>query len=70
MDVRSAWADLERIRAELRATVGAAEGLALSTVTHTHPVFGTMNVYQLMDFIAGHESRHANQVAGIAEAFT
>ena len=56
-------------RAGLRGTVEAAEGLALSLVTHNHPIFGTLNVYQLMDFIAGHEMRHAKQIAGIAEAF-
>ena len=70
VDHRAALAELERIRGELRATVGAVEGLALSTVTHTHPTFGTMNVYQLMDFIAGHELRHTHQIAGIADALT
>ena len=68
MDHDTAWAELLRIRAGLRATVEAADGLALSTVTHNHPVFGTLNVYQLMDFIAGHEMRHARQIMGIAEA--
>ncbi len=64
----AAWTELERIRGELRATVEAADGLALSAVTHNHPVFGTLNVYQLMDFIAGHEMRHARQIKGIADA--
>ena len=59
MDHDAAWSELQRIRASLLATVEAADGLALSTVTHNHPVFGTLNVYQLMDFIAGHEMRHA-----------
>lgn len=68
MDHDAAWAELERVRAGLRDTVAAADGLALSTVTHNHPVFGTLNVYQLMDFIAGHEMRHAKQIKGIAEA--
>ncbi|HKY19724.1 MAG TPA: DinB family protein [Vicinamibacterales bacterium] len=67
VDHAAAWTDLERIRKDLRATVEAAEGLALSGVTHNHPVFGTLNVYQLMDFIAGHEMRHARQIKGIAE---
>ena len=70
VDDAAAWTELERVRGELRATVEAAEGLALSGVTHQHPVFGTLNVYQLMDFIAGHEVRHAGQIQGIAEAFT
>jgi hypothetical protein len=66
----AAWSELERIRGELHKTVAAAEGMALSTVTHNHPTFGRLNVYQLMDFIAGHEMRHARQVKGIAEALT
>jgi hypothetical protein len=66
----AAWAELERIRGELQKTVAAAEGMALSTVTHNHPVFGLLNVYQLMDFIAGHERRHAKQIKGIADALT
>ena len=69
MDHDAAWAELERVRAGLRQTVEAADGLALSSVTHNHPVFGTLNVYQLMDFIAGHEMRHAKQIKGIAERF-
>jgi len=68
MDHDAAWTELERVRAGLRETVEAADGLALSSVTHNHPVFGTLNVYQLMDFIAGHEARHAKQIKGIAEA--
>jgi uncharacterized damage-inducible protein DinB len=67
LDEAAAWAELERARAALRATVLAADGLALSQVFHNHPVFGTLNVYQLMEFIAGHEARHTRQVAGIAE---
>lgn len=70
MDHAAAWAELERIRGEMRAIVEAADGLALSTVTHNHPTFGTLNVYQLLDFIAGHEMRHARQITGISDAFT
>jgi hypothetical protein len=67
---QAAWAELERIRRQLEVAVLAADGLALSTVTHTHPVFGLLNVYQLMDFIAGHETRHAKQIRGVAESLT
>ena len=70
MDHPTAWAELERIRGELHRIAAAADGLALSTVTHDHPVFGTLNMYQLLDFIAGHEMRHARQIKGIAEALT
>lgn len=67
IDYPTVWSNLERIRGELRTAVASADGLALSAVTHQHPVFGTLNVYQLMDFIAGHETRHARQIAGIAD---
>ena len=70
LDAAAAWTELERVRRELRATAEAADGLALSTVIHNHPVFGTLNVYQLLDFIAGHEMRHARQIQGIAEPVT
>lgn len=70
IDAAAAWTELERVRGELRKTVEAADGLALSGVRHNHPVFGTLNIYQLMDFIAGHEMRHARQITGIAEALT
>lgn len=70
LDHAAAWAAVERARADLRATVIDADGLALSRVLHVHPVFGTLNVYQLMEFIAGHEARHSKQIAGIAEQCT
>lgn len=65
-----AWDAVERARALLRETVGSADGLALSRVTHTHPVFGILSVYQLVELIANHEVRHSKQIAGIAEQFT
>jgi len=70
LDHAAAWTELERIRGELLAITEPADGLALSTVMHNHPVFGTLNVYQLLDFIAGHEMRHARQIKGIADALT
>jgi hypothetical protein len=60
-------AEVERVRAVLRTTLLEADGLALSRVTHTHPVLGVLSVYQLVEFIARHEARHARQIAGIAE---
>ncbi len=65
VEPQSAWTEVERARADLKATVIAADGLALSQVVHHHPVFGTLNVYQLIEFIAGHETRHSRQIAGL-----
>ena len=70
IDPDAAWAEVERARAILLETVTSADGLALSQVTHSHPIFGTLNVYQLMEFIAGHEARHSKQIAGIAGELT
>lgn len=70
LDEAAAWAAVEGARELLRDTVSAADGLALSRVAHTHPVFGTLNVYQLVELIANHEVRHSKQIAGIAEEFT
>jgi hypothetical protein len=65
LDSRSAWQAVEDTRAELCALLCSNEGLALSTVMHQHPVFGTLNVYQFAELIANHERRHAKQIAGI-----
>jgi uncharacterized damage-inducible protein DinB len=65
-----AWAAVEAARATLRETVTAADGKALSRVKHAHPVFGTLDVYQLVELIASHEIRHSKQIAGIAEQLT
>ncbi len=63
----AAWAAVERARSLTRDAVIAADGLALSQVTHNHPVFGILNMYQLVELIANHEVRHSKQIAGIAE---
>jgi hypothetical protein len=54
--------------ARLRETVTAADGLALSSVTHDHRFFGTLNVYQWIELMAGHEARHLEQIREIAAA--
>ena len=65
LDSRSAWQAVEDARAELCGLLNSNAGLALSTVMHQHPVFGTLNVYQFAELIANHERRHAKQIAGI-----
>ena len=68
LDYASAWQAAEDARAALCALLRANEGLALGSVTHQHPVFGTLNVYQYAELIATHERRHARQIAAISEA--
>lgn len=65
MDPQAAWNEVERARADLKTTVTSADGLALSQVVHQYPVFGTLTIYQLLEFIAGHEARHSKQIAGL-----
>ena len=62
LDSQSAWRAVEEARAALRELLRSNEGLALSTVMHQHPVFGTLNVYQFAELIANHERRHAQQI--------
>lgn len=67
LDSSSAWRAVEEARAGLCELLRSNEGLALSTVLHQHPVFGTLNVYQVAELIAHHERRHAKQIAGIPQ---
>ena len=69
LDHAAAWAAVERSRVLMRDTIAGADGLALSRVVHNHPVFGTLNVYQLVELVANHEVRHSKQIAGIAGQF-
>lgn len=64
----AAWAELERARERLRASIVSADGLALGDVEHAHPTLGTMNLYQWALWIGSHEARHTAQVKEIAGA--
>jgi hypothetical protein len=57
---------IDAAHARLKEAVAGCDGLALSTVTHDHRFFGTLNVYQWIELLAGHEDRHAAQVREIA----
>jgi|SRR5690242_13431728 DinB family protein len=59
---------LESGHERLRSIVSAADGLALSEVTVDHPFFGSLTVYQWIELIAAHESRHTEQIKEIAVA--
>lgn len=65
----SAWSALQQSRAELRAVVLAADGLALGEVMHPHPVLGVINLYQWIVFVGSHEARHTDQIREIATDF-
>jgi len=70
LDADAAWAALERSTVELRASVAEGDGLALSTITHPHPLFGPLSLYYWIAFVGAHEARHAAQIRECGEAGT
>jgi hypothetical protein len=58
---------IEAGHARLKDLLESCHGLALSTVTHDHRFFGTLNVYQWLELMAGHEGRHTQQIREITE---
>lgn len=68
-DAISIWSALEQARSNLRATVIANDGLALSEITHEHPALGLINLYQWLVFVGSHEARHTAQIREIASEF-
>ena len=62
LDAASAWTALENAGSKMRALLIANDGLALSPVTHPHPRFGVLSVYEWIAFLGAHEVRHAEQI--------
>ena len=62
LDASAAWAALERATVDVRASVAEGDGLALSTITHPHPLFGPLSLYYWIAFVGAHEARHAAQI--------
>jgi quinol monooxygenase YgiN len=67
LDAASAWAKLDDERAALRQAVLAADGLALGDLSAPHRRLGSLNLYQWVIFLGGHEGRHALQIREIGE---
>lgn len=59
---------LNESRDLLRAAVAEADGLALGSITHPHPVLGEIDLYQWILFVGQHEARHAQQVTEVAKS--
>lgn len=59
---------LSERRAALQQAVVAADGLALGSIEIPHARLGTLNVYQWLIFLAGHEARHTDQIREVASA--
>jgi hypothetical protein len=62
LDEGQAWEAADTARAGLRDAVLHGDTLALSTVVHEHGAFGPLTVYQWIEFLAGHELRHVEQI--------
>jgi hypothetical protein len=67
MSAEEARSALAQTRGLLLDQLHAADGLALSSVSHPHPVLGTLNVYEWIYATGGHELRHAAQIREVAE---
>jgi hypothetical protein len=61
----AAWDALERAGGRIRAVLRAGDGLALDTVTHEHPAFGPISIYEWFAVVGSHEARHAGQILEI-----
>jgi hypothetical protein len=62
LDADAAWAALDRSTVSFRDAVARADGLALSQVTHPHPLLGPLSLYHWIAFVGAHEARHAAQI--------
>jgi uncharacterized damage-inducible protein DinB len=61
-----ALAALAESRQALLTAIGALDGLALDKITQSHPLLGSLNLYQWILFVGQHEARHAAQIEEIA----
>ncbi len=66
MDEAAAWTAAEAAREAFKDVLRSGDGLALGAVIYEHPFFGPLNAYQWAVFLAGHESRHAQQIKEVA----
>ena len=62
LDSEAAFYELQSAREELLGVIRSADGLDLSKLHHAHPLFGELNLYQWLAFIAMHEARHTDQI--------
>ena len=56
---------MRRSREELHALRPRIEATDLSSVTYSHPAFGSLNFYQWLAFIGIHEERHLRQAESV-----
>ena len=68
LDADTAWATLGLTRQSLRSTLEALDDRDLTGVSREHPILGTLNGYQWIAALGGHEARHALQIHEIADS--
>jgi hypothetical protein len=66
LDAQAAWMALEESTTAFRTAIKEGDGLALSAISMTHPLFGSLSLYQYIAFAGAHEARHAAQIREIA----
>ncbi len=62
------WSDFEASRAAFKSAFVSGDGLALGKLTYSHPVFGSMGLYEWAAFVAAHGARHADQMREFDDA--
>jgi uncharacterized damage-inducible protein DinB len=62
LDPQAAWLAAEGAYQSFREAVRASDGVPLGRIVQPHPVFGPMNLHGWVEFVAGHEARHAAQI--------
>lgn len=67
-DAATVQQQLEESRVLLRSALVDADGLALGSIVHTHPVLGDIDLYQWILFVGQHEERHLGQITETASA--
>jgi hypothetical protein len=70
LGAEEAWAAIDQVRGATRALVIEADGVAADVIVLPHPLFGSLDFYQWMVFLGGHEGRHALQVREIGHALS
>jgi len=66
VDAAASLQTIDNAHARLRDALQSTDSYTLSTVTHDHRIFGTLNTFQWVDLMAGHERRHLQQIREIA----
>ena len=70
VSVDAAIAALAASRTAVHAALVNANGVALGALTHPHPAFGILDMYQWAIVLAYHDLRHAAQIREIAHTST